>query len=194
MSRILRLTLALGLIVALALVAAACGDDDDDGDDTGGEITLTGVETTLSLDSTLAALLERNDVTVEPIAPASASDDGITFPITGGTIDSETLVGTIEHAGGLRFSAGGEEVAVTDFVIDTTNDTLTATADGDQLRLLAVNLDDFARSSDGDIILLEGVTTTLVPEAAVILNRTFGVVLFEEGIEVGDVTIRASAA
>lgn len=195
MGKLWRLLLAVGLIAALSLGAVACGDDDDDDDDSASEeITLTGEDTTLALDETLAGLLARNDVTVEPIAPATASDDGITFPITGGTINSESLVGTIEHSGGLRFSADGENVEVTDFVIDTSADTLTATADGEQLPLLGVNLGDIARSSDGDIILLEGITTTLVPEAAVVLNDAFGVVFFSEGVEVGDVTIRATAS
>lgn len=196
MSRLLRLALALGLVAALALVVAACGDDDDDdnGDSGGEELVLTGEDTTLALDETLAGVLQENGVTVEPIRPATASDAGITFPITAGVINSESLAGTINHAGGLRFSADGEEVEVTDFEINTNNATLTATSGGDQLPLLGINLDGLARSSDGDVILLEGVTTTLVPEAAVALNDALGVVFFSEGTDVGEVTIRASTS
>jgi hypothetical protein len=197
MKRLLKLGLVVGLIAALGLVLAACGDDDDDdgAEDTveSTELVLTGESTTLALDSGTAGVLEDNNVTVAPVDPATAGDDGISFPITGGAIDSETLAGTIEHSGGLTFSAGGTDLEVTDFVIDTTTETLLATAGEDQIPLLAVDLTGLEQSDDGGVIVLEGITTTLTPEAADALNTTFEVELFEEGLAIGDVTVRATA-
>ena len=40
---------------------------------------------------------------VAPVSPARA---GVAFPITGGSLDGAR--GTIEHSGGLRFTAGGQ--------------------------------------------------------------------------------------
>lgn len=198
MKRLLRLGLVLGVIAALALVLAACGDDDDDGDsgattDQVTELTLNGEDTTLVLDEATAGVLEENMVSVAPVDPATAGDEGIAFPITGGTVEAESLGGTIDHSGGLVFSAGGTDLEVTDFVIDTAAGSLLATAGGDQIPLLAVDLSGLERSEDGDVIVLEGITTSLTPEAADALNSTFDVQLFEEGLAIGDVTVRATA-
>ena len=196
MPRIFRITLLAALVLALAIGVAACGDDDDDAAEAttdGAELVLTGESTTLALDEATAGVLTDNGVEVAPVDPATAGDEGIAFPITGGTVEAESLAGTIEHSGGLVFSAGGTELEVTDFVIDTTDGVLTATAGGDQIPLLAVDLTALERSDDSGTIVLEGIATSLSAEAAIALNDTFGVDIFEEGIPIGTVTVRATA-
>lgn len=199
MPRIFRIPLLLALVAALALVAVACGDDDDDDDAAATtaaeatELVLTGEATTLALDPDTAMVLTDNGVEVAPVDPATAGDEGIAFPITGGTVEAESLAGTIDHSGGLVFSAGGTELEVTDFVIDTAAGTLTATAGGDQIPLLSVDLAGLERTEEGDALVLTGITTALTADAADALNETFDVTLFEEGIPIGDVTVRATS-
>lgn len=200
MRRFLRLPLLTALVAALALGLVACGGDDDDDAATPAttaeapaSLTLTGEGTTLALDSGTAEVLADNMVEVAPIDPATAGDDGITFPITGGTVESESLAGTIEHSGGLVFTAGGTELELTDFVIDTAAGTLSATAGGAQVPILDVDLTGLERSDDMGTIVLEGITVTLSADGAAALNDTFGVTLFEEGLAIGDVTVRATA-
>ncbi|WP_217922990.1 HtaA domain-containing protein [Miltoncostaea oceani] len=199
MRRFLRLPLLAALVAALALGLVACGDDDDDAAtpattaEAPASLTLTGEGTTLALDSGTAEVLADNMVEVAPIDPATAGDDGITFPITGGTVESESLAGTIEHSGGLVFTAGGTELELTDFVIDTAAGTLSATAGGAQVPILDVDLTGLERSDDMGTIVLEGITVTLSADGAAALNDTFGVTLFEEGLAIGDVTVRATA-
>jgi hypothetical protein len=159
----------------------------------GEELTLTGEDTTLVLDATTATVLTGLGVEVSPIAPATAANDGIAFPITGGTVASDTLAGTIEHSGGLRFSAGGTTVDVTDFVVDTTAGTLTATVGEGQVPLLALDLSGLERSMEGDVIVASGIDATLAGEAATALNEAFGVEAFTEGLAIGTVTVRATA-
>ncbi len=198
MRRFLFLTLAALLVAALAFGLAACGDDGDDAADTAtttaaATLTLTGEGTTLALDAGTAQVLTDNSIAVAPIEPATAGDDGITFPITGGSVEAESLAGTIEHSGGLRFSAGGTDLDLTDFVIDTSAGTLTATAGGAQVPILDVDLTGLERSDDMGTIVLEGITVSLSAEGAAALNETFGVTLFTEGLAIGDVTVRATA-
>ena len=198
MRRFLFLTLAALLVAALAFGLAACGDDGDDAADTAtttaaATLTLTGEGTTLALDAGTAQVLTDNSIAVAPIDPATAGDDGITFPITGGSVEAESLAGTIEHSGGLRFSAGGTDLDLTDFVIDTSAGTLTATAGGAQVPILDVDLTGLERSDDMGTIVLEGITVSLSAEGAAALNETFGVTLFTEGLAIGDVTVRATA-
>jgi hypothetical protein len=199
--------LALVAALALALVAVACGDDDDDDGGGGGngatseetemasqQLRLNGETTVLVLDAGTAKVLTDNKVKVEPVDPAAPDGDGIGFPITGGMVDSESLAGTIEHSGGLRFVVGGASVEVTDFVVDTEAGTLTATASGAELPLLALDLSGLQRTDEGGAIVASGIKATLTPEAATALNQTFQVKLFKEGLAIGDVTVRATAA
>ncbi|MGI9539800.1 MAG: HtaA domain-containing protein [Miltoncostaeaceae bacterium] len=186
----------LALLLSVALIAAACGDDDDDDATTADEVTtltLTGAQTTLALDADTAAILTDNGIEVAPVDPATAGDDGISFPITGGEVDADTLAGTINHSGGLAFTAGGTTLELTDFVIDTTAGTLTATAGGDQVVILDVDLTGLQRTDGDDGIELTGITTTLSQDGADALNATFDVELFEQGIAIGNVTVLATA-
>jgi hypothetical protein len=194
-----KLTGVLAALAVVALVFAACGDDDSDTtttDDAAAATTLAlnGEETVLALDSKTAKVLEQNDVSVAPIDPASAGNAGISFPITGGEVDSESLAGTIDHSGGLTFSAGGTDVELTDFVIDTAVGTLTASLpDGTELVTLDVDLTGLERTDESGAIVLTGIVTTLSEDAAAALNDAFSVKLFEGGLAIGDVTVTATA-
>ncbi|HKJ35591.1 MAG TPA: HtaA domain-containing protein [Solirubrobacterales bacterium] len=201
MSRAPKLIAVLAAIAAAALFIAACGDDDSADTTTATDeaassetLSLNGEETVLALDSGTADVLTENKVEVAPVDPASAGDAGISFPITGGEVDSESLAGTIDHSGGLVFSAGGTDVELTDFVIDTAAGTLTAsTADGAELVVLDVDLAGLERTDEDGAIVLSGITTTLSDDAATALNDAFSVELFEGGLAIGDVTVTATA-
>jgi hypothetical protein len=191
-----KVTLAIAAIVVLALGIAACGDDDENGGGTTAAaaepLALTGEQTEVVLDTGTAAVLEQNQVNVEPIDPAAPEGDAIAFPITGGEINTDDLAGTIDHSGGLRFSAGGTQVKLTDFVVDTVNGTLTSTAAGTDLPTLKLDLSGVQQSDEGGTIVLSNITSTLTPQAAQALNDAFGVSLFEGGLAFGDVAIRAT--
>jgi hypothetical protein len=189
-------------VLALALLVAACGGDDDDDEtatngttmeETAETLSLTGEETILVLDEGTAEVLTDNGVEVSPVRPADASGDGIGFPITGGEVDSESLAGTIDHSGGLSFSADGTEVELTDFVVDTEAGTLTSTVGGDSLETLSLDLDGLERSDENGVIVAEGIEASLTADAADALNDAFGVELFERGLAIGEVTVRATA-
>lgn len=191
----------LSMLVAAALFVAACGDDDEttssattDEAMSAEMLMLNGEDTVLALDQGTARVLQQNEVAVAPIDPATAGDDGISFPITGGEVEAESLAGTIDHSGGLSFSAGNTEVELTDFVIDTSAGTLSAsTADGAELVVLDVDLTGLERMDENGAIVLEGITTTLSDDAAAALNDAFSVKLFEGGLAIGDVTVTATA-
>lgn len=203
MTKKIKSTAIISLLAVLALAFAACGDDDetttaaDEGtteEATSETLTLNGEDTVLALDSGTAKVLEDNKIEVAPVDPASAGDDGISFPITGGEVDSESLAGTIDHSGGLEFTAGGTSVELTDFVVDTAAETLTATApDGSSLLVLDLDLSGLDRSDEGGTIVLTGITAALSEDGAQALNDAFEVDLFEGGLAIGDVTVNATA-
>ena len=197
MPKIIRLTTVISAVGVLALTIAACGGDDATSTESEATqmLSLNGEQTVLVLDPGTAKVLAENKVKVAPVDPASAGDEGIAFPITGGEVDSETLAGTIDHSGGLEFSAGKTNVALTDFVVDTAAGTLTATTP-DGAKLVTLDLDlaglDRAEEEDGTIVA-SGIVASLTKDAAAALNDAFSVDLFKGGLTIGDVTITATA-
>ncbi len=198
MTKIIRLTTVIGAVGVLAVVVAACGSDDETSAtsaESAQTLNLNGEQTVLALDAGTAKVLTDNKVDVAPVDPATAGDDGIAFPITGGEVDSETLAGTIDHSGGLEFSAGNTSVALTDFVVDTTAGTLTATTpDGTELVTLDLDLTGLERTDQDDgTIVASGIVATLSKDGAAALNDAFSVDLFKGGLTIGDVTVTATA-
>ena len=97
-------TLIVTAATAVAALAGAPGAS--------ARVDLTGGSTTLKLDRGTAAALKGLGVSVAPVGRARAGAAGVRFPITGGRIDARTAAGTIRHAGGLRFSAGGRSLTL----------------------------------------------------------------------------------
>jgi hypothetical protein len=68
--------------------------------------TVTGGETALFVTLQQVGDLARKGIYVSPISPAYLTftlDEGpaLRFPITGGAVDSDTMLGTVNHAGGM---------------------------------------------------------------------------------------------
>lgn len=62
-------------------------------------------------------------------SPGSAGTPLVYFPITGGSLNTATFAGSIQHSGsGLSLSSGGTTLNLTNFVIDTVALTLTGQA------------------------------------------------------------------
>jgi hypothetical protein len=190
-NRTLRL-LALMASLALALGAMACGDDDDGGG--GKQLTLNGENTVLTLDEGVVSVLQAKKVKVVPIEPAGPGGPaGVRFPITGGKVDSETLAGSIEHSGGLRFSIGRETLEVTDFVADTEARVLSATAGAAEIPLLTLDFAGLKKSTKGGAIVASGIGVALTPAAASAMNGILGVNFFKKGLALGELTVTATA-
>ena len=105
--------------------------------------TLTGQATRLMLDDGVTSALSAVGVDLAATGGAQMENGGGTttfvFPVTGGqaTIDpsaSEPFTGNVEHEGGLRLSALGQNVTVDQLVLD--GDQLTAMVAGRRVPLL----------------------------------------------------------
>jgi len=82
--------------------------------------------TDVTVDGTVLALLGSAGVAANPIDPATQSVATFSFPITGG--DTDTL--TITHSGGVEFSRGASFLSASNFVINGSGGTVSATVDG----------------------------------------------------------------
>jgi hypothetical protein len=194
-----RLHRSLAIILAaggVGLGAVACGGDDDaDGQAATPEKTpaersveqpqpITGGITTLKLDPTTARVLDTLGVDVQPVGAAELSDGQFRFPITEGSVDVDTLSGTIAHDGGLRFSAGGQSVEATELVIRPGRGVLEAEIAGRRAPLLGVDLRAL-QAPTSDTIVLPGSAAVLSPRTIPALEDGLGVALPDVDLRLG---------
>ena len=81
---------------------------------------------------------------------------------------------------------------LTNFVVDTTNGTLTSTAGGAQLPTLSLNLKGLKKVTNGSVIVASGIKASLTTQAAKALNDAFGVSIFTKGLAIGTITVTAT--
>jgi hypothetical protein len=119
-----------------------------------------------------------------------------TFPITGATLDSQTLRGEILHSSGLIFERGSAAVKIERFAIDTTGTqpiiTGLASANGSvvgRIPLFNLDLSNAQVSANGPFISITGVGVTLRQEAAGALNAVFETDAFVEGFDIGNANV-----
>jgi hypothetical protein len=169
-----------GLVAACCLVASAAFAQKTK--------TVDGGLTSVKLSETFTSAASSLGVTLGTVAPTRLSNGTVGFPITGGAIDLDTAAGNIVHSGGLTLEAGGIEVRLESFIIDTTSTTTGApvltglVVVNNKLvgRLPLFNLvlpSDFSlplKAEGGVFLQLNGVGLTLTSTAAKALNSTYG--------------------
>jgi hypothetical protein len=153
---------------------------------------LVGGSTTVTLDASFLGALVATDIAPAPISPGELDGEAgtIRYPIpigaldveTLGALDVETLEGEIMHTGGLTLTQGDTQVALQNFIIDTTNGILTGVislngdiVDGTRFPLFDLDLGraDLTLFPNGFIRVLD-VNADLTAEAAALLNEVFG--------------------
>ena len=153
-------------------------------------ITVSGKNTVLVLAAATAQALKAASVQVSPVSPATAaSGGGISFPITGGTLTKAGLKGKVTHSGGLKFTHAGKSVTATNPVLNTTLGTLSATVNGKQVPLLAVDFAKMTRTMSGSEVTAKGITSTINTAAALLLDAKLVVKVFTKGLPIGALTV-----
>lgn len=97
----LRTAAALAVVVSLALAGSAIAAS---------VLKVTGGTATVTPSAAATSLLQSNNITVTPIAPATAANGVFTFPIAGGRLHAKTLHGVIREQGGLDISNGTDTI------------------------------------------------------------------------------------
>lgn len=170
-------------------------------------LDLTGLSTSVKLDTTTAAALTSLGVNVSTIGTAKNSDGTLSFPITGGFVGVHNdlsfkpgfLLGSIDHeASGVVFSGHGKSLTLSDFVVDPGNSMLTArvpdkTTGGTIVPLLFLDGSKLkiSKDSSGNTVL-DGTVAKLTAQAAKALDGTFGTKAIKAGMPLGTVHLVAS--
>lgn len=202
-------------MVAAGLVVAACGSGSSGSNtSTGGtaatsgtsssasatityapaQATVTGKSTDVVVNPAVSAAFKHAGITVTAVAPATAKTT-LLFPVSGGQIVVATLVGTVDHTGGLIFSHSGKSVTLTNFVINTNTKQLTATAGVRSMRIFDLNLASPKRvSRPPGTVVASNIKLTVTSQAATVLNSGLGVSTFKAGMNFGIATLTLAYA
>ena len=172
---------------------------------------LDGVDTQVTLDQGFVDALTSLGLTPGVLGGATLTDGVLAFPITGGNVDyydpnedyRPYVQGSIEHDGsGISLTNGAITVELTDFRIDPGTSQLfgTVTANGELVandvyifNLDGSTLNPLEEDADGNAVL-EGTTVLISPDAAALLNETFGTDAVTDQLVVGIAKITARAA
>jgi hypothetical protein len=180
----LAMTVLLAALLSMSVAVAATAKSKKSS-----KVAIKGT-TTLALDSGAAAALESLGITAAPIAPATAGDAGLAFPITSARLNGKTLAGSIPHTGGISLTKGETVVNLERFTIkiDKSQD-LTARVGGSRVSILNLDLSDAKITKTKKQVTVAGVKATLTKAAADALNAAFGTDAFKEGLLLGDATV-----
>jgi hypothetical protein len=149
------------------------------------QATVIGKSTDVVVNPAASAALRHAGITVTAVAPATA-ETTLLFPVSGGQIVIATLVGTIDHTGGLTFRHGGKSVTLTSFVINTSARRLTATASGVSVPVFDLDLASSRHAGGPDgTVLASNIKLTVTSQAATALNSELDVNTFKDGMLFG---------
>ena len=171
---------------------------------------LTGVSTSVKLDSGFTDALTSLKVTPAPIGDATVSDGTAKFPITGGNVTvynpgeappgQPFVQGSIKHEGsGLSLTKGDTKVSLEDFVVDpgqpaTLKGKVSANGKTVAESVTLFDLDGstlqpLATDAAAGTATLTGTTVRLSSDAATALNGAFSTDAIKGGTTVGVATI-----
>jgi hypothetical protein len=182
---------------------AACGGDESatagggspagstgSGSNTEAVTQIVGGKSVLRLDPQLRKALDIARVKITPSGEASRVPTGIALPISAGRLDIDTPSGTIQHAGGLRFSVLGKSVEADNLVLLPKDGSVTARIDGDRVKLFAADVGTPRVVDTSDTIVLPS-DVSIGDGAVRELNDALGVKVFDSGLHVGRLTASA---
>jgi len=172
--------------------------------------SIEGIDTQVALDQGFVDALTSLGLTPGITGTATLTDGVLAFPITGGNVDyydpaedyRPYVQGSISHDGsGITLTGGDIVVGLSDFRIDPGTSQLfgTVTANGELVAedVYIFNLDGstlkpLETDADGNAVL-EGTTVLISPDAAALLNETFGTDAVTDELVVGIAKITAHA-
>lgn len=194
-ARILLLVLAFA-----ALTLSACGSSDATGGPStlptaSAPVTLSGGSAILAIDPQTAGVLEDNQIKLGAAPPARLDGTTLTFPISGGQLDGQSLGGFVQTTGGMRFASDVASVVFRDMRLDTKARQVTAAAGNGRLPVFDLDQRTLNGSAPAPGSLnATGVVALLSPRAAHALNAALKVSVFTPKLIIGDVSIDAATS
>lgn len=160
MPSVVAMVAALVALLAFAPFASAASDP------------LAGGTTTLTLNKGMFKKLRKAGVKVLEVNPTTVKVRVVSLPVSGGSLDPTTGLGSIEHSGGIKFKQGKKKAIVNTLVLETTTSSLKAKVAGKSMKLATVKGMTVARNGFGANVTVSGLKLT--SKAAKQLNKKLG--------------------
>jgi hypothetical protein len=151
---------ALVAMLAFAPFASAASDP------------LSSGTTTLTLNKGLFKKLKKAGVKVLKVSPGTVKNRTVSLPVSGGSLDPTTGLGTIEQSGGIKFKHGKKTAQVNTIVLETSTGALNAKVAGKSMKLASVKSVTVARNGFGANVSIGSMKLT--GKAAKQLNKKLG--------------------
>jgi hypothetical protein len=196
-NHVLRRSLLVVAVLATGLATLAAAAD------AGTQLRFSGGATRLVMNPAVLPALAGAGVSITPVAPATAGASewngqptiAARFPIRGGHADATTLVGIINHRGGLTFSKGSSSLTVGRFRISIHRRAYLSGEVGFnpamRVPLLRLDLSQAHVSASGSWVTVSHVRAYLTRTAAQALNATLGTTVFAPGLKLGVARVHA---
>ncbi|MFL5899935.1 MAG: HtaA domain-containing protein [Solirubrobacterales bacterium] len=133
---------------------------------------LSSGTTRITLNKGFFKKLKKNGVKVLKVSPGTVKSRTVTLPVSGGSLDPITGLGTIEHSGGVKFKRGKKTAPVNTLVLDTTTKSLKAKVAGKSMKFASVAGYTVARNGFGANVSITKLKLT--GKAAKQLNKKLG--------------------
>jgi hypothetical protein len=133
---------------------------------------LSSGTTTLTLNKGFFKKLKKSGVKVLKVSPGTVKSRTVKLPVSGGSLDPTTGLGTIEQSGGIKFKRGKKTAPVNTMVLDTTTKSLNAKVAGKSMKLASVTGFTVARNGFGANVSIT--KAKLTGKAAKQLNKKLG--------------------
>jgi hypothetical protein len=151
---------ALVGLLAFAPLASAASDP------------LSSGTTTLTLNKGFFKKLKKSGVKVLKVSPGTVKNRTVKLPVSGGSLDPTTGLGTVEQSGGIKFKRGKKTAPVNTLVLDTTTKALNAKVAGKSMKLASVAGVTVVRNGFGANVSITKLKLT--GKAAKQLNKKLG--------------------
>jgi hypothetical protein len=133
---------------------------------------LSSGTTTLTLNKNFFKKLKKSGVKVLKVSPAAVKSRTVTLPVSGGSLDPITGLGTIEQSGGIKFKAGKKTAPVNTLVLETSTGALNAKVAGKTMKFASVKGVSVVRNGFGANVSVA--SFKLTGKAAKQLNKKLG--------------------
>lgn len=153
---------ALVALLAFAPLASAASDP------------LSSGTTTLTLNKGFFKKLKKSGVKVLKLSPGTVKNRTVTLPVSGGSLDPTTGLGTIEQSpkSGLKFKRGKKTASVNTLILETSTNSLKAKVAGKNMKFASVAGVTVARNGFGANVSVAKLKLT--GKAAKQLNKKLG--------------------
>jgi hypothetical protein len=128
--------------------------------------------TTVKLNKGFVKKLKKYNVKVLKVSPGTVKGSTVTLPVSGGSLDPVSGLGTVEHSGGIKFKAGKKSAPVNTLVLDTTTASLNAKVAGKSMKFASVKGFTVVRNGFGANVSISSLKLT--GKAAKQLNKKLG--------------------